>query len=186
VADGADIRDLIRAEERVRLIHLDNALIIGEKRNFACSHARGEVIAHWDDDDWSEPQRLEDQIKRLINSKKAVTGYHSMYFTDGHQWWEYQGAHGYAIGTSLCYRRSWWQEHPFQPRDIGEDNYFVSEAGAAQMLTSVRCGPLMYATIHRNNTSPRMLGESWRSIDNEHTRQFKTGLIAELEDSKAH
>ena len=31
---------------------------IGAKRNLACEQARGEIIAHWDDDDWYAPDRL--------------------------------------------------------------------------------------------------------------------------------
>jgi hypothetical protein len=122
------------------------------------------VICHWDDDDWSEPQRLADQVTRLVSSHVAVTGYHSMRFTDGVKWWQYSGTPNYALGTSLCYRRSWWESHPFELRNVGEDNQFVSVAAAAGQLKSVSAAAMMHATIHSGNTSPRMIGGNWKAI----------------------
>ena len=162
LADGEDVRDLLPADDsRVRLIHLENALNVGDKRNFGCERAAGQVIAHWDDDDHSEPERLADQLRRLDESGKSVTGYHSMRFTDGEHWWKYRGTVNYALGTSLCYRRQWWRANRFRSVQVGEDNQFVIAAFAAGELASVDAGELMFATIHPGNTSPRKMGSSW-------------------------
>jgi glycosyltransferase involved in cell wall biosynthesis len=121
LADGEDVRDLLPADDpRVRLIHLEKPLNIGDKRNFGCERAAGDVIAHWDDDDHSEPERLADQIRRLDESGKSVTGFRSMRFTDGIDWWKYNGTHNYALGTSLVYRREWWRANRFKSVQIGE------------------------------------------------------------------
>jgi hypothetical protein len=96
-----------------------------------------------------------------------VTGYHSMRFTDGVSWWKYNGTPSYALGTSLLYRRDWWRLHPFQSKNIGEDNHFVNEAAAAKVLRSVDAGVFMYATIHAGNTSPRMIGQNWTLLNAE-------------------
>jgi O-antigen biosynthesis protein len=162
LADGEDVRDLVPTHDRIRLIHLAEQRNIGEKRNFGCSKAIGDVICHWDDDDWSAPERLADQIMRLGDF--AVSGYHSMRFTDGARWWKYEGTHNYALGTSLCYRRAWWRTYPFESKNVGEDNTFVSVVSAAKQLVSVDAGELMYATIHPGNTSPRSLGDNWKPI----------------------
>ena len=138
--------------------------MVGQKRNFACSRARGEVIAHWDDDDWSEPGRLADQIERLDGHQ--VSGYSAMRFTDGSEWFDYFGPISYALGTSLCYRRSWWEAHPFEPLNVGEDNHFVNAAHSAGALVSVPARGLMYATTHAGNTSPRIYGSNWKRIEN--------------------
>jgi glycosyltransferase involved in cell wall biosynthesis len=164
LADGEDVQDLVPADSRIRLIHLAEQRNIGEKRNFGCSQAIGEIICHWDDDDWSGPQRLERQINMLNESGSAVAGFHSMRFTDGPRWWKYEGTANYALGTSLCYRRQWWQGHAFDAKNIGEDNAFVSVASSAQQLASVDAGELMYATIHPGNTSPRCMGDNWKVI----------------------
>ena len=165
LADGADVRDLVPDDTRIRLIHLEGPVVIGDKRNFGCERAAGDVIAHFDDDDYSAPGRLAEQIQQLRESGKAVTGFHSMRFVaaDG-QWWQYDGTAGYALGTSLCYRRGWWRNHPFPGLQIGEDNAMVAMAHAAGELVTADAGELMHATIHPGNTSPRKLGSAWKAV----------------------
>ena len=124
----------------------------------------GEIIAHWDDDDYSAPERLAVQVRSLLESGKAVTGFHSMRFTDGNRWWKYEGTRNYALGTSLCYRRGWWNTHRFPLVQVGEDNQFVSTAHAAGELVTTDAGDLMYATNHPGNTSPRKLGDNWKPL----------------------
>ena len=87
-----------------------------------------------------------------------------MRFTDGDGWWQYQGKRDYALGTSLCYRREWWQSNLFKPAAIGEDNQMVYAAQAAQQIVSEDAGELMYATIHPGNTSPRMIADNWKKL----------------------
>ena len=148
----------------IRLIHLAGSPEIGPKRNYGCERAAGKIVAHWDDDDYSAPGRLADQIQRLLESGKAVTGFHSMRFTDGARWWKYEGTRNYALGTSLCYRRAWWLAHPFPAVQVGEDNQFVGTAHAAGELVTADAGDLMYATNHPGNTSPRKMGDNWRPL----------------------
>ena len=165
LADGQDVSHLVPAgDPRIRLIHLDGRPEIGAKRNYGCTRAAGAVIAHFDDDDYSAPGRLADQIERLLDSGKAVTGFHSMRFTDGVRWWKYEGIRNYALGTSLCYRHSWWREHPFPAIQVGEDNAMVATAHAAGQLVTADAGDLMYATNHAGNTSPRKLGDNWKPL----------------------
>jgi glycosyltransferase involved in cell wall biosynthesis len=168
VASGADVRSSLPAsDDRIRYMHLGEAARdIGSVRNIGCEHARGSVIAHWDDDDFSAPGRISDQVERLSSSGRAVTGYRSMRFTDSRRWWLYAGGADYALGTSLCYRRDWWAKHPFLPLQVGEDNAFVRTARTLGELVVADAGALMYATIHQNNTSPRNLrGKAWRLLE---------------------
>jgi glycosyltransferase involved in cell wall biosynthesis len=165
LADGEDVRDLVPGEDPlIRLLQLSGSTEIGEKRNFGCERAAGSVIAHFDDDDHSEPGRLRDQVNRLVASRKAVTGYHSMRFTDGARWWKYKGSPNYALGTSLCYRLDWWRVHRFAAVQVGEDNQYVANAHGRGELTTVDAGELMYATIHPGNTSPRRIGDNWQPL----------------------
>ena len=161
LADGEDVRDLVPDDARIRLIHLEGPIGIGDKRNFGCLRAAGGAIAHWDDDDHSAPERLADQLRRLAESGKSVTGYRSMRFTDGERWWMYAGAVNYALGTSLFYRTEWWRSNRFASVQVGEDNQFVANASAQRELVTADAGSLMYATIHPGNTSPRNKGSSW-------------------------
>ncbi len=164
MSSGEPVTDLI--PPGVRHLHLPGSPKIGQSRNAGAEAARGEIVCHFDDDDFSAPGRLADQLRRLDESGKAVAGYHSMRFTDGRSWWQYRGASCYALGTSLCYRRDWWQRNRFEPVQVGEDNGFVYRARRADQLVSADAGDLMWATIHAGNTSPRQTkSDSWRLID---------------------
>lgn len=142
-------------------------MTIGAKRNLCCARARGEIVIHLDDDDFSAPARFLDQVMRLTESGKAVTGYSAMRFTDGRNWWQYRGGPECALGTSLCYQRDWWKQHPFPTEQIGEDGAFVKVALRARELVVADAGELMHATIHPLNTSPRgnMTGSCWKALE---------------------
>lgn len=165
LADGESVRDLIPIDDSIRLLELSGSAEIGDKRNLGCERARGPIICHWDDDDYSAPGRIDDHVGRLLESNLSVTGYNSMRFTDGVRWWLYTGAPHYALGTSLCYRREWWRSHPFPSLHVGEDSGFTGAANAAGQLVSVDAGELMWASIHGGNTSPRQLtGSAWKLL----------------------
>lgn len=56
--DGDDtVRDCVPADARIRYWRQDRPLSVGAKRNALCREARGEIIVHWDDDDWYPPWR---------------------------------------------------------------------------------------------------------------------------------
>lgn len=168
VADGDDVRSLVEdvQDDSIRLIEIEEGYSIGAKRNYGCERAQSPLVAHWDDDDYSAPGRLADQVGRLLDSGKAATGYRSMRFTDGREWWEFRRSDCHAIGTSLVYRREWALAHAFRAIQQGEDYYFVLEAAARGQLSVSDAGDLMYATIHPNNTSARSLtGDSWRKLE---------------------
>jgi hypothetical protein len=72
---------------------------------------------------------------------------------------------GYALGTSLCYRRDWWERNRFPSLQVGEDNHFVAAARDAGQLVAADAGELMYARIHPGNTSPKSAtGDQWKRL----------------------
>jgi hypothetical protein len=161
------------------LVILGDDLCLGDKRNLACSLGRGEIIAHWDDDDCSEPGRLADQVARLLGTGKAVTGYHTLMFRDlcgtriveggrarqASGWWRWRSVAGLAAGTSLCYRRAWWEQHPFPSVQRGEDDIFWREALAAGKAIAADGFRWMCATNHRGSISGRVAGGAeWEEI----------------------
>ncbi len=100
----------------------------GEKRNIVCELARGDVICHFDDDDWSAPDRLEDQVSRLMATGAPVTGYSRLLFWDsiaGVARWYRARTPGYVVGTSLCYTKELWRIHPFKQQQVASDNDFL-------------------------------------------------------------
>lgn len=102
----------------------------GTKRNIACDASAGEIILHWDDDDWSDSCRMADQVHVLRHSGAALTGYHQMLFWDEieSQAWLYSSSEASAVGTSLAYWRYFWERNPFPDTMIGEDTFMVNRA----------------------------------------------------------
>jgi hypothetical protein len=87
-----------------------------------------------------------------------------MLFTDGRQWWRYIGTG--ILGTSLLYRRSFWEKHNFQPRRIGEDWRFSQIAAGKNELLTLEALELMVATVHSENTSARALDAAYVPVEN--------------------
>jgi glycosyltransferase involved in cell wall biosynthesis len=177
VDDGISVADLIPAAERIRYFHSRTRRNIGQKRNIACSRAEGSIICHFDDDDWYSPCRITDQVNRLIATGAPVTGYNEIVFASDElqRAWRYLGEPLYAVGTSLCYLHSYWEQHPFPDLEKGEDNAFVKTA--PKIAVSDGCGQIV-ARLHGGNTCQRMksllskrwtgtAGESWQEVEYE-------------------
>lgn len=138
---------------------LPTRLSLGAKRNVACSRSAGELICHWDDDDYSAPGRIADQVARLLATGKQITGYFEMEFHEGERRWVYRAASDeYALGTSLMYRREFWQRNVFQVHvNTGEDTYLITAGRRAKGVICSPAGDLMWASVHPGNTSKRQL-----------------------------
>ena len=82
VDDGEDaIGDALPQDERVRYVRLKERQTVGAKRNLACEQARGDIIAHWDDD-WHAPHRLRYQVEALQREKAEMCGINRLLFYD--------------------------------------------------------------------------------------------------------
>ena len=122
------IEDLIPKDDRIHYHFENHRRITGDKRNRVNELAQGEIICHWDDDDWSGENRIEDQVKRLQKSGKPVTGYGTLYFWNivTRQALIYISVmKGYVCGTTLCYFREFWKDRLFRHRHEATDNDFV-------------------------------------------------------------
>lgn len=60
-------------ELNVRYFFLSERKSIGEKRNLAVSNAQGEVIVHWDDDDFFRPHRISSQVQPILSGEADMT-----------------------------------------------------------------------------------------------------------------
>ncbi len=175
----------------------NQGLTVGQLRNCAikASKSRGrieaDIICHWDDDDWSSPHRMAEQVALLQGSWADVVGYRDMLFwqeprsyrrldsgdeilnlgannvidfakaysTPGEAWL-YTGT---MLGTSLCYSRKVWEQHPFPPTSQGEDTQWLIGLKQCAARSVGPFGPhgqpieadapRMIARIHAGNTS---------------------------------
>jgi hypothetical protein len=166
--DGRDaVADLVPFDARIRYVRLSSRLPVGSKRNAACELAAGDVILHWDDDDWSAPWRVSVQVRALLDGDADVCGLDRVLFYEpaADRAWEYAypvGGRPWVHGATLCYRKEFWERHRFADIQIGEDTRFVwsSRGGRVRPLQDQR---FFVGTIHRNNASPKQTTHArWR------------------------
>lgn len=175
-------REFRVAEESIHHVEDVPDFSIGELRNRANDwpHAReADIIVHWDDDDWSHPNRIAEQVALLQSSGADAVGYREMLFwrdiqlserdvygADGdpsrpcdviEEAWLYSHSRpDYALGTSLCYWRKTWERKPFPdlpkgPGATGEDHEW------RQGLRVVSESSSGYMTDEGPGVEPRMI-----------------------------
>jgi len=170
VDDGSDpIFDILPTDDRIKYIRLAARNSVGTKRNLGCQAARGEIIAHFDDDDWSAPGRLTYQAAELEREHAQVVGLQTLLFYDTihRRAYEYRYTQPrfWLSGSSLCYRKSFWASHPFPDRDVGEDAHFVWSGRGEKMLALAE-HTFHVGVIHGKNVSPKLTNQkSWTVID---------------------
>jgi hypothetical protein len=166
VDDGTDrVADLLPDDPRIRYVRLDRKHSLGAKRNQACQAASGEVIVHWDDDDWSAPQRLTYQVSSLLRDKADACGLTRLYY---HQpatdlSWQYiypADQRPWVAGNTLCYTREFWRRNPFPDINVGEDARFLWNAPSRRLL-ALEDSRFFVALIHSTNVDPKRVHQSW-------------------------
>ena len=172
VDDGVDpVADLVPDDPRIRYARPDTALSIGAKRNLGCAMARGELVAHWDDDDWMAPHRLRRQVEVLLGTGAGVCGLVDLLYygpLDGDGWLYRGGAGGtdargaaggrsHVAGCSIVYRRAVWAEQGFPDVNVGEDSAFVGRL-APDRVRAIDDRSLMVGLLHGGNVAPKPFG----------------------------
>lgn len=168
---------------------------VGYLRNFTAACFGGkqppEIIVHWDDDDYSHPERLAEQVALLQASGKECVGYREMLFWRtpiGEAWLYTHGKPSYCLGTSLCYWRRVWEKRRFEDLKHGEDHAWLKGVDSLGVCRRVWENeridpqqvkqrnyigdPRMIASIHGGNTSPayqhleacERQGEKWKRV----------------------
>lgn len=166
VCDGEDnLSDLLPLDEkRIRYCHLGrDHCTIGTKRNLACEQSRGDLIAHFDDDDWSHPDRVRFQVGALLAEGAEVCRLSQLSFFEINTkvaWLCRTPAllHpslslGLPAGGTLLYRRSYWSSSPFPDISLGEDMAFIASESRRDFSVLVPDYRLYVTMIHGSNTS---------------------------------
>jgi glycosyltransferase involved in cell wall biosynthesis/predicted O-methyltransferase YrrM len=164
--DGTDaINDLVPADERILYVRLDKKIPLGAKLNLACEYARGEIMAHWDDDDWYAPTRLSYQVAALAEDRIEICGINTLLYYDLLTGRAYQYVYPrehrvWLLGSELCYRKRFWETHRFVENNVGMDARFVWSADPRSVLP---LGDHTFAVhmIHQGNVSPKKTEGSW-------------------------
>jgi glycosyltransferase involved in cell wall biosynthesis len=138
IDDGSEpVADLVEGAPGVRYFRLPGRVTIGEKRNLACALAAGDLIAHWDDDDWYSPRRLRYQADPILTGAADITGLTTggvLVLPAGEFWairpWLHQRMFvGDVHGGTLVFRKALIDERVRYPAvSLAEDAAFLRAA----------------------------------------------------------
>ena len=78
--DGA-AEDLIPSDPRIRYKRLRGTRTLGAKRNLCVAESRGDLILHWDDDDWFAPHRISYQVEACCAPERRSAACRGCCFT---------------------------------------------------------------------------------------------------------
>src|SRR4030095_10326370 len=160
VDDGSDcIKDLLPDHPFIHYHHLTQKITLGAKLNMACQLAKGEIIVNWDDDDWYSPNRLTYQVTAMQDPATYICGINRLLYYDVRKKaaFEYvypENQRPWLLGSSLCYKKEFWNRNPFADINVGRDGLCVwkTTADHIHVLPDITFAVHM---IHESNVSPK-------------------------------
>ena len=152
--------DLVPSDPRIKYFYTSRIGTIGSKRNYACERTTGEIIMHWDDDDYYSSDWVSRQVHYLTTTNSDMCGIEHVHFfspvTD--TFWlgtSLNRNKGYRIqwlsGATLAYWKTFWVDHPFEDVNTGEDDGFITKHGARVFAHNYIDG--FVALLHPTNTT---------------------------------
>jgi len=156
VDDGKEsVKSLLPHHHRIKYYYIEPLGSIGNKRNYGCEKASGEIIMHWDDDDYYSYDWMSKQISALETSGADIVGLNHIYFYSPvvNKFWNYENKEDppWISGATMAYKKSFWQKHPFKNIQVGEDYDFIWNSGARIYAHDHLNG--FIAILHANNTT---------------------------------
>jgi hypothetical protein len=151
ILDDGVVPTIVPYNGRIKYVRMEGVkLSTGAKRNACCEIARGNIICHFDDDDWSAPTRISQQVARL--DTKAVTEYTSCSFYHTDRKIASQRTGSYGSGASYCYRKDFWKSNKFIDIQVGEDSAFYHAALSANQIDDCDGRNVLVCLRHGANT----------------------------------
>jgi predicted O-methyltransferase YrrM len=170
VDDGTDpVADLMPDDDRIRYLRIPHRLTIGAKRNLACEMAGGELLAHWDDDDWVSSWRLRYEVESLLASDADIVGLSTLLYYDpanGRAWrYRYRATNReWVHDPTFCYRRQVWQADHFPDTNYGLDTRYLL-TGRRKRVSVLADHRFYVGMIHPGNTSRKDTRQaSWTPV----------------------
>jgi len=159
IDDGSKpVKELIPDDKRIKYYYTDPFSSIGYKRNFACSKASGEIIVHWDDDDWHADDWISAEVHFLTTTGADICGIqHVKYYSPILDQMKtvirrYAGPDplNWVHGATMAYWKSFWETHHFKDLHKGEDDDLIQNTGAKLFIHGYVDG--FICMLHPHNT----------------------------------
>jgi glycosyltransferase involved in cell wall biosynthesis len=155
---------------------------IGSKRNLACEKALGEIIVHWDDDDYYAPDWISQQVSAQIKSGADITGLNKVdfYSPTVDKKWRYEDLDTekpWLCGATMAYKKKLWERYKFIDLQVGEDYDFVWNSGGSVYAFDYLSG--FVSILHAHNTSLKPIENPRHK---KHSEPWTAGLNAFTDD----
>lgn len=167
IDDGTDsIEDLVPENSLIRYYRLGKKITVGAKRNFCNNASKGDIIMHWDDDDWYSSTRMSYQMDALQKTQAAICGINTLLYLDllkkdAYKYVYPPGQRIWLAGSSMCYVKRLWEQNKFDEINIGEDGLFIWRIPSNQIAV-LPDTTIAIHTIHDKNGSPKKpTGNNW-------------------------
>ncbi len=135
--DGVEgLSALLPRDPRIRYLRTPSGCSIGTKRNLGLEAAMGDIVVHWDDDDWYAPRRVSTQVAPILSGNADITALKAGVFFELEHWrfWRVTPElHrrlfvGDVHGGTLVYHRRVAELARFPDSSLAEDASFLRHA----------------------------------------------------------
>jgi len=175
--DGTEEYVASLRDERILYVRPDQShLQLGNARNVALMHARGEYVAQWDDDDWHHPDRLAAQLTMLeqveadaclLQRLTLAWPDRNLFLRSKRRPWE---------GTMLARRE---KLPAYAALSHGEDSVLMEECRQRGQKVCLLDRPDLYVyVVHGRNTYP--VDHFANNIFNVHTGELSPEEVADV------
>lgn len=155
--DGEDLKKLIPKNAAVRYYRPTGQHTLGQKRNMCIAAAKGDLIMHWDDDDWYRADRISLQVAAL--GAAPICGLDTVLFYDLPSKMAYTyhfPNRPYVYSPTLLYTRDFWQQFPFPDQQVGSSTPFVwSPPSRLKDAVFLHQSDWFVGMVHPENTSDK-------------------------------
>ncbi len=142
---GEMVRAFIASQEtsNVTVFVAPPGLTLGDRRNFAAARARGAILINWDDDDLSDPRRIETYANIMRQTGAAAALLSRLLI-----WWPQRKV------AAISARRTWeqsiaaWRSHIpiYAPLSSVEDTPAIEGLTSTHRVVLIDC-PLLYVYV---------------------------------------
>jgi glycosyltransferase involved in cell wall biosynthesis len=142
---GEIVRAFIASQEtsNVAVFVAPPGLTLGDRRNLAAARARGAILMNWDDDDLSDPQRIETYVNMMRRTGAAAAFLSRLLI-----WWPQRKVA--AISESHAWEQSVaaWRSHVpiYAPLASVEDTPAIKGLTSTHRVVLIDC-PLLYVYV---------------------------------------
>lgn len=158
VDDGTDKIDDIIEEANIKQIKyfpIDNKMILGKKRNFMNSKAKGKIIVYFDDDDYYPKERISHAVEMLDkNPNKLIAGCRktNVYFKHIDKIVEFDtGIDNHTTAGTWAFKREILKETSFEEKaTFAEEKFFLKNNTFGMVLLEPKKTILVIS--HSKNT----------------------------------